>query len=195
MATSRWILLTMKNVSNETVGKRKTHILCSVTFRRKSCRLWDNVKKIRCSRRGRRQCRKRVAYWISKATRAKVQADAVSPTHTRIHSATRARSLSHTHTQTRARAVIFNTFPRQLWFRERAPQCYVIRILPLVFVVWRVVGLCDRPTARSDNFYMFSVPLYHTETSIMQQPKPDLCCRDTENKLIPNSPSICGDKR
>ena len=27
------------------VEKIKTHILCSVTFFRKSCRLWDNVEK------------------------------------------------------------------------------------------------------------------------------------------------------
>ena len=27
------------------VQKIKTHILCSVTFSRKSCRLWDNVEK------------------------------------------------------------------------------------------------------------------------------------------------------
>jgi len=34
------------------VEKAKTHILCSVTFFRKSCRLWDNVEK--CGRAG--QC-------------------------------------------------------------------------------------------------------------------------------------------
>jgi len=28
------------------VQKIKTHILCSVTFFRKSCRLWDNVGKL-----------------------------------------------------------------------------------------------------------------------------------------------------
>jgi len=27
------------------VGKLETHILCSVTFFPKSCRLWDNVEK------------------------------------------------------------------------------------------------------------------------------------------------------
>jgi len=32
------------------VQKIKTHILCSVTFFRKSCRLWDNAKK--CCRAG-----------------------------------------------------------------------------------------------------------------------------------------------
>jgi hypothetical protein len=29
----------------KTVGKIETHILCSVTFFQKSCRLWDNVEK------------------------------------------------------------------------------------------------------------------------------------------------------
>jgi hypothetical protein len=29
----------------EAVEQIKTHILCSVTFFRKSCRLWDNVEK------------------------------------------------------------------------------------------------------------------------------------------------------
>jgi hypothetical protein len=28
------------------VEKLKTHILCSITFFQKSCRLWDNVEKI-----------------------------------------------------------------------------------------------------------------------------------------------------
>jgi len=30
---------------NKLVEKIKTHVLCSVTFFRKSCRLWDNVEK------------------------------------------------------------------------------------------------------------------------------------------------------
>ena len=32
-------------VETKVVEKIKTHILCSVTFSRKSCRLWDNVEK------------------------------------------------------------------------------------------------------------------------------------------------------
>ena len=31
--------------SDKSVEKIKTHILCSITFSRKSCRLWDNVEK------------------------------------------------------------------------------------------------------------------------------------------------------
>jgi hypothetical protein len=53
------------------VEKIKTHILCSVTFSRKSCRLWDNVEKCGTAgqatdgniiRRMRRTC------WITEAT-------------------------------------------------------------------------------------------------------------------------------
>jgi len=42
---SRSFLLTMNNVSHKVVEKIKTHILCPMTFFRKSCRLWDNVEK------------------------------------------------------------------------------------------------------------------------------------------------------
>jgi hypothetical protein len=41
----RLILLIMRNASYEVVQKIKTHVLCSITFFRKSCRLWDNVEK------------------------------------------------------------------------------------------------------------------------------------------------------
>jgi len=44
MITSRSVLLRMRNISDGFVEKIKTHILCSITFR-KSCRLWDNVGK------------------------------------------------------------------------------------------------------------------------------------------------------
>jgi len=35
----------MRNVSDKIVDKIKTHILSSISFFRKSCRLWDNVEK------------------------------------------------------------------------------------------------------------------------------------------------------
>jgi hypothetical protein len=51
------------------VQKIKTHILCSVTFSRKSCRLWDNVESMTESDKPhdiivRRMC---IACWITKA--------------------------------------------------------------------------------------------------------------------------------
>ena len=45
MIISCRILLIMRNVPDKFVEKIKTHILFSVTFYRKSCRLWDNVEK------------------------------------------------------------------------------------------------------------------------------------------------------
>ena len=71
MITFRWILLIVRNVSEKVVWKIKTHILCSVTFSRKSCRLQDNVEKL--CRRGQatvdRIRRKRFACWTTTSYR------------------------------------------------------------------------------------------------------------------------------
>jgi hypothetical protein len=45
VVTSGWILLIVTNVADKVVKKIKTHILCSIPFFRKSCRLWDNEEK------------------------------------------------------------------------------------------------------------------------------------------------------
>ena len=42
---SRSVLLTMKTISGKFVQKIKTHIVRSILFFFKSCRLWDDVKK------------------------------------------------------------------------------------------------------------------------------------------------------
>jgi hypothetical protein len=44
MIISRWILLRMSIIPDKVVEKIKTHIVCSITFFRKSCPLWDNVE-------------------------------------------------------------------------------------------------------------------------------------------------------
>jgi hypothetical protein len=44
MVISRSTLLRMRNVSNTFVDKIKPTFLCSITFLRKSCRLWNNVE-------------------------------------------------------------------------------------------------------------------------------------------------------
>ena len=41
---SRSLSVKMRNVWNKILEKIKTHILCSVTLYRKSCRSWDNVE-------------------------------------------------------------------------------------------------------------------------------------------------------
>jgi len=61
----------MGNVSGKDVEKTKTHILGSVTFFRRTCRLWGNVEKY--GRSGHTTYdsivqRMRVACWITKAT-------------------------------------------------------------------------------------------------------------------------------
>jgi hypothetical protein len=45
MIISRPFRVTMRHVSDKVVEKIKTHILCSITFSRKSCRFLDNVAK------------------------------------------------------------------------------------------------------------------------------------------------------
>ena len=86
------------------VQKIKTHILCSVTFFRKSCRLWDNVEK-NIVERGRPQVaiwRMRVACWVPKVT--------------------------NTHSQ----YVILIAFPLQQWLSERVTMLHYTYIGCLV---------------------------------------------------------------
>ena len=62
--------LEWETFQTKVVEKIKTHILCSVTFFRKSCRLWDNVEK-NIVERGRPRMtiwRIRILCWIPKAT-------------------------------------------------------------------------------------------------------------------------------
>jgi hypothetical protein len=105
MMISRWILLRMRNVVENT----KTHVLCSINFSpRKSCRLWDNVEE--CCRA--RQVtddsiirRMRLACWITKAT------------------------------DTHWEYVTLIAFPRQQWLREHASvlrYTYVVSFVSLL---------------------------------------------------------------
>ena len=64
------LFLEWEMFQTKVVEKIKTHILCSVTFFRKSCRFWDNVEK-NIVERGRPQMtiwRMRIPCWIPKAT-------------------------------------------------------------------------------------------------------------------------------
>ena len=77
----------------------KTHILCSITFSRKSCRLWDNFEKFGGTRGATNDDKiwyLNGACWISKATRAHAHAHAheAGQTHTRTQECER------THKQT-----------------------------------------------------------------------------------------------
>jgi hypothetical protein len=72
------------------VEKIKTHISCSVTSSRKSCRLWDNVEKYGGGRETAddKRIRRRVACWITRVIRTQARASAcalLSPPHTHTH--------------------------------------------------------------------------------------------------------------
>ena len=91
----RQILLRMRNAGDKSCREIQ-NILCSITFFKKSCSLWDNVEKYDGARGATNDVtiwRIRAACWISKAT----------CTHARAH--------MHKY-------VIFIAFPRQ-WSRTR----------------------------------------------------------------------------
>ena len=64
------------------VEKITTHILCSVTFFRESCRLWDNWKNIvETDRPQMTTWRMRIACWIPKATHTHTHTHTISNTY------------------------------------------------------------------------------------------------------------------
>jgi hypothetical protein len=90
---SGWILLKMRNFGDKAVQKIKTHILYSVIFCLKSCRIWDNVKKCVTARQATDDNiirRMGFACWIIKVT------------------------------DTRSEYVIIIAFSLQQWLRDRA---------------------------------------------------------------------------
>jgi hypothetical protein len=105
------------------VKKIKILILCSVTFPRKSCRLWYNVEKYG----GIKVATDNMAHvryvWVGKATRACARA--------------------HTHTEILYAILI--AFPWQEWFRECSSMLRYTYIACLVFV-YSCVLLCDLKT-------------------------------------------------
>jgi hypothetical protein len=87
------------------VEKIKAHILCSITFSRKSWRLWDNVEKYGTARQVTDNNiirRMRFACWVTKAT------------------------------DTNSEYVILIDFPGQQWLRERASMSRYMHIACLV---------------------------------------------------------------
>jgi hypothetical protein len=97
-------LLEWEMFQTKVVEKIKTHILFSVTFFQKPCRLWDNVEKY---------CRA-----------GQITDGNMAYTHCMLDN----QGYKYTHSG----CVIHIAFPHQQWLRERA-QCYVIRTLPVLF--------------------------------------------------------------
>jgi hypothetical protein len=125
------------------VEKIKTHILCSLTFCRKLCRLWDNVEKYSTARQATDDNitrRMRFACWITKVTD--------------IHS----------------KYVILIAFPRQQWLRERALmlRLYVhCLLLNMGFFCFKHMSSsmarifwCFRKVAKNDECFVIPVCLY-----------------------------------
>jgi hypothetical protein len=80
-------LLLVRNFLEKVVEKIKTHILCSITFFRKLCCLWDNVEKCGGAREATNDdtiWRLRVACWISKGTCTHTPTRLGTRTHTQI---------------------------------------------------------------------------------------------------------------
>ena len=108
MTVSRWILLEMRSISVKVVEKIKTHILCSIKFSRKSCKLWDNVENYGRAREAIDDNiirRMRISCSITKATD------------------------THKHSQ----YVILIAFPQQQLFRKRASLLRYTYIFCLCF--------------------------------------------------------------
>ena len=108
------------------VEKLKTHFIFYNFFSRKSCRLWDNIEK--CDVTGDVTnysdiWRRRVACWVSKATRSTYMH---APTRPAIH--TRARAHAHTQNEIRNSNCLFTSTVVFL----KAPHRYVISSLPML---------------------------------------------------------------
>jgi hypothetical protein len=107
---SRSLLLRMRKCQAKVVDKIKTHFLCSITFSRKSCLSWNNEKSYGRKRQKADENKtwsKRVACWITKAT--------------------------ETHSEYITRIYYLLLFHGNDGY-SKAPQCYVIRTLPVLFL-------------------------------------------------------------
>ena len=122
---SRWIILKMKNISDESCRENiNTHFMFGKPFFQKSCRLWEIVGKYGKGKHARRDNitrRMRLARWIIKAT------------------------------ATRSKYVILIAFPGQKWFSE-APQFYVICTLPVLFFSAQHPALVSCPFSKMSFF-------------------------------------------
>jgi hypothetical protein len=115
------------------VDKIKTHVLCSETFSRKWCRLWDNVET--CG--GAREAEDDYGEFSLLAWLVRLHSRKHAPSHqqalTHMRSLTRAHMHTYTHTNTQ-KCVILIAFPLQKWFGERASMLRYTYIASLVYV-------------------------------------------------------------
>ena len=120
------------------VEKIKTHILCSVRFIRKLCRWWYNEEKCGGARGVTNDVtiwRIRVACWMSKATCTHLHAHSHAP--------------GHTHARTHAHLFIYLLFFHGNNAFVNAPQCYVIRTLPVLLIFWFICPVTETVSSGS----------------------------------------------
>ena len=120
---SRRILLRMRNVWDQICRENRNPLLCSVTFSRKSCRLWNNVEK--CG--GRELATDDNAHWmlVKKGYRH-------THTHTHTHTCNMYYRLS---TATTVARTLLND---HVWSRVRAVVTVISRY-PTLIRVWKRV--------------------------------------------------------
>jgi hypothetical protein len=126
------------------VEKTKTHILCSITFFRKLCGLWDNGEKCDGAR------------VVAHDNMAAMHAGLV-----RLQA--RKHSLASVHPQQNARThkcTILAAFPRQQWFRQRAS------LLRYTYIACIVLILTLEPAAMVWN-YTWTLPKLRTFWSLV----------------------------
>jgi hypothetical protein len=117
MITSCWILLKIKNVSYKSSEENhNTHFMFK--FLRKSCRLWGNMKKF--SGAGHATGNNIIGRMHFTCCLTKAQIHTNTHTHTHTH--------THKHTQN-----MYYRFSTAKFFYTKAPQCYLIRTLPILF--------------------------------------------------------------
>ena len=125
----------------------------SVTFFRKSCRLWDNVEKCFGTRRAADDNMAHAReWWISKTTQA--QEHALARAHTHTHVRTHARSHTHARAHTKKYVALTNS-PRHQWFSGSASLLRYTHIACLVYQDL-VSSSALRPTLTMRNSYGFS---------------------------------------
>ena len=111
MTLSRWVLPKIRIVLNKRCREiQSRHFISSNIFLENGAVYEIMSKNLMESERTQMSIRRRLAFWISKATRAGVHARARAPPHTHMHTRTPSRARAHRHTHTQ-RYVILIAFP------------------------------------------------------------------------------------
>jgi hypothetical protein len=130
MTVSCWIILKMSNVSNKTRRENQnTHCMSFNLFSENRTVFEIMSKNTVDPGRPEMTIWRRVACWLSKATRSQAHAHAPAPTSSHALAHTRA-LVTHIHTHT---YVLLTAFPWQQWFRKRSSILRYTYMTSIVF--------------------------------------------------------------